>query len=273
MNNQTFIIAGLVLCNVSAWYVLLTKYLELKQMTKNLNNGNALHIPGMGPLPLDDIPFTMPNDLLEQLQSRASQANTESSTAHAHVPSLQTTYTNRRIICNLACVFHISGFAIITGIPFLNILAPTILWLWKKESHAFLAKQGREVINFQITFTIIQFLALGLGSLCIYFMPNFTAKLFSATKIVSIVFSSSMYLPFNVFTIVPFFWCCIAMLRGAIAAYNGIHYKYPAAQEFIFASKAPSQITVPPAVTSPAAATPPPEKNVKKSMTRKVTFG
>lgn len=234
MKIQTLSIASLALCNLSAWYVLLTKYLELKHMVKDFSKNIPTHIPGMGPPPPSDIPFTMPEGLVID-EPRTARREPYVSAETPQQPHIRGD-VHGRLACNFACILHVSGFALITGIPFLNILVPTILWLWKKEEHVFLDKQGRAVINFQITFTVVQFLVLGLGALCIYLMPNLTARLFSATKVVSIVFSSSMYIPFNIFTLVPFFWGCISMLRGAVAAYNGIDYKYPSAQEFIFAN-------------------------------------
>jgi uncharacterized Tic20 family protein len=46
------------------------------------------------------------------------------------------------------------------GIPVLNIVAPLVLWLIKKDSMPFVNDQGKEVLNFQITLSIVFFICL-----------------------------------------------------------------------------------------------------------------
>jgi uncharacterized Tic20 family protein len=43
------------------------------------------------------------------------------------------------------------------AIPVLNIVAPLVLWLIKKDTLPFLNEQGKEVLNFQITLSIVFF--------------------------------------------------------------------------------------------------------------------
>lgn len=232
MESQTFIIASIVLCSFGGWYVVLTKYFTLKQMTKDKHEEIPAHIPGMGPPPVKDHGYMLTEDLLalgddhEQMPSEDPISKGSINTS----PAL-----TKRQVCNKACIVHLLGFGIISGVPFLNVLLPALFWLWVKEEHPFLAKQGREVINFQISFCLIQFLCLGLGILLIRYAPATASKLFAFTKIAKIVFSSGMYIPYNIFTVIPFFWACIVMIRGAVAAYSGFTYKYPVAQQFLLA--------------------------------------
>ena len=58
---------------------------------------------------------------------------------------------------------HISTFCGMI-IPFGNVLAPLIIWLIKKETLPFVADQGKEVLNFQISMVIYMIIA---GILCI----------------------------------------------------------------------------------------------------------
>lgn len=53
---------------------------------------------------------------------------------------------------------HLSA---LTGfmIPFFNILAPLVLWLFKRPESAWLDKEGKQVLNFQISFTIYALIA------------------------------------------------------------------------------------------------------------------
>jgi uncharacterized Tic20 family protein len=268
MTNQNLIFVCIVLCSLGGWYVVLTKYLELKAMMKNKSNNNNIelhpeplepvspdfnklpenfefngqHIPGMGPPPNANIPFTIPEDLLSTMRSKlraaahqvGSQQNQNTQPVVTKPQPQDPAAVSKRIICNWAAVIHLSGLTMVLGIPFVNIIAPAILWLLKKEQHPFLAKQGREVVNFQITFSLIQFLFLGLGTMFIWLWPHAAESLLASTKTLRIVFSTSMHLPYNIFTVIPFYWGCIVAVRGAVAAYHGIAYKYPYAQPFIF---------------------------------------
>lgn len=273
MTNQSFMLVSIVLCSLGGWYVVITKYLELKAMSKDkfeshdsgserldpvshdFNkipenfNLTGQHIPGMGPPPHPNLPFSIPEDLLaamnklraqplkhEVSNSTVKQASSNTNKTGAQVASSQSpsASSQKREICNWATILHLSGLAIITGIPFLNIVVPSILWLLKKEQHPFLARHGRDVINFQITLTIMQFLCLGAGAMFIWLTPHAAQGLFAWTKTLRIVFGTSMHLPYNIFTIVPFFWGCVVMVRGAVAAYNGSTYKYPYSQPFLF---------------------------------------
>ncbi len=54
------------------------------------------------------------------------------------------------MICHL---LPLSG--LLVPIPILNVVAPLVLWLIKKDSMPFLNDQGKEVLNFQITISMI----------------------------------------------------------------------------------------------------------------------
>jgi uncharacterized Tic20 family protein len=283
MNNQTILIASIILCSLGGWYVVMSKYFALKKILQAETNAKQSrphvavapqassrraveapiympdpfpeteyvpgeHIPGMGPPPLPNMPYRVPPEVVTALQQRqqevinntAIQQQLNSHTAMQQQRSESVTNVNnrKREVCNWGCMLHVSGMALITGIPFLNIIAPLLLWLWKKEQHPFLAKQGREVVNFQITYTFIQFLCLGLGTLFVWLSPAAATYLFELTRPVRVVFATSMYLPFNIFTVLPFFWACVMIVRGAVAAYHGISYRYPLSQPFIFEGSA-----------------------------------
>ena len=59
----------------------------------------------------------------------------------------------------LQTVCHLLGLALYTGIPFANIWAPLILWLWKREGNQALDEHGKEVMNFQISMSIYMIVA------------------------------------------------------------------------------------------------------------------
>ena len=53
-------------------------------------------------------------------------------------------------------------------LPFSNIVIPLILWKIKKDESDFVDQQGKEVINFQITYSIISLVAI----LCLPFFKG-----------------------------------------------------------------------------------------------------
>jgi len=67
-------------------------------------------------------------------------------------------------------VCHISALCVYLGIPIGNILAPLIIWLLKKEESPFLHRQGKEALNFQISFSIYGLIAWVLCFILIGFL-------------------------------------------------------------------------------------------------------
>ncbi len=85
---------------------------------------------------------------------------------------------------NWGMVCHVAGLATYIGIPLGNILAPLIIWLVKKDADSFVNEQGRESLNFNISFTIYGLIA---GLLC-YVLIGFVAlPLVLITHIVLVV--------------------------------------------------------------------------------------
>ena len=62
----------------------------------------------------------------------------------------------------MAMFCHLASFAGMIGIPLGNIIGPLIIWLIKKDEHAFVDDQGKEALNFQITMTIAALLCIPL---------------------------------------------------------------------------------------------------------------
>jgi uncharacterized Tic20 family protein len=54
----------------------------------------------------------------------------------------------------LETLCHLLGLAGLTGIPFANVIAPLILWLWKREVNPAVDAHGKEAVNFQISMSI-----------------------------------------------------------------------------------------------------------------------
>jgi len=70
---------------------------------------------------------------------------------------------NFGMFCHLAAL---AGFVI----PFGNIIGPLIIWLIKKDESAYVDKQGKESLNFQISVTIYVIISAILALILIGFL-------------------------------------------------------------------------------------------------------
>ena len=149
------------------------------------------------------------------------------------VNAIQPTPCNNAKACHTGSMLHLSSLLLVTGIPFVNVIVPAILWLLNKDKHTFVDHQGREVINFQITLSIVQLVFLSLGLAMIYFTPEIPRQILFATKYVRAAFSSILHWPVNIFTFIPFVIGVGLTIRGAVVAYSGIIFKYPMSYAFL----------------------------------------
>jgi uncharacterized Tic20 family protein len=99
---------------------------------------------------------------------------------------------------SLAVLMHLLGFAGFV-FPFGNIIAPLILWLVKRAESPLLDRTGKEVLNFQISYTIYVAVA---GILCF------------------------VLIGFLILPVIFILWV-VFMVIGAVKAGNGEEYKYP----------------------------------------------
>ena len=49
---------------------------------------------------------------------------------------------------------HLAALVTLIGIPLGNVIGPLIIYLIKKDEYGFVAEQGKEVLNFQITWSL-----------------------------------------------------------------------------------------------------------------------
>jgi uncharacterized Tic20 family protein len=99
---------------------------------------------------------------------------------------------------------HLAAFAAFV-IPVGNIIGPLIVYLIKKDEYPYAADQAKEVLNFQITWSLIFFV--------------------SAILIIAII---------GIFMLIGFgiAWL-ILMIIGSVHASNGEWYRYPMSIRFI----------------------------------------
>jgi uncharacterized protein len=61
---------------------------------------------------------------------------------------------------NWGMICHVAGLSSYIGLP---VVGPLIVWLYKRKTDAYADKEGRESLNFNMSFTIYFFIA---GLLC-----------------------------------------------------------------------------------------------------------
>jgi uncharacterized Tic20 family protein len=100
---------------------------------------------------------------------------------------------------------HLAALATFIFPAFGNVIGPLIIYLIKKDEYNFVNEQGKEVLNFQITWSIIFFISI---ILCFVFIGIF------------------MLIGFGIAWI-------ILVIMGSISASKGIPYHYPLTIKFI----------------------------------------
>ena len=107
---------------------------------------------------------------------------------------------------SLAVVMHLLGFSWFVFPFYGNILGPLVLWLIKRGDSSYLDRVGKEVLNFQISFSIYISATLAVGTVLLIFLVGILFYLLAAAIWVV--------------------WI-ILMIVGAVRTSNGEEYKYP----------------------------------------------
>lgn len=107
---------------------------------------------------------------------------------------------------SLAVLMHLLGFAWFFFPFFGNILAPLVLWLVKRGSSPYLDRVGKEVLNFQISFSIYLSVTVAVG-----------------TVLLILLIGVFFYFLAAVIWVV---WA-VLMIIGAVRTSNGEEYRYP----------------------------------------------
>lgn len=139
---------------------------------------------------------------------------------------------------NLAFLTHLSGFGSII-FPFGGIIIPLIIWQSKKEGSEFIDKNGKEAINFNISYLLYTIL-LGISS-----VPFFLGSFFNNLRSHVVDFNdfhyefdfSSNHI-FGIFSIASLISILaiakiVLIIMAAISAQKGEATKYPLTIKFI----------------------------------------
>jgi len=118
-----------------------------------------------------------------------------------------------------ATICHLSALLMLVGVPAGNILGPLVIWLVKRKEYEFVDDQGKEALNFQITFTICAIALFLLIFLLIFGAPY-------------------RYQPHVVFPVMLLMMGLVILdiglvIMAAIKSNDGILYRYPFALRII----------------------------------------
>jgi len=135
---------------------------------------------------------------------------------------MNTQYSRPERTWGMAC--HLSAFVGLV-FPLGHVLAPLILWLIKREDSPFVADQGKEALNFQISMSIyiviallINIILVGLGMR----MPSMTMNMMGGMQLLSMpVIAAVMLFGFAM------------VVYATIKANGGVLFRYPLTLRFV----------------------------------------
>jgi uncharacterized Tic20 family protein len=110
---------------------------------------------------------------------------------------------------------HLSALSLYFAIPFGNILGPYLIWRWKRDRSPLIDAQGKDVLNYQLSFTLYLLGVLAATRLignCTHGMSNVIMIPLIGALVVGNL---------------------ILLIRATTTAYNGSRYAYPFAICFI----------------------------------------
>lgn len=115
----------------------------------------------------------------------------------------------------IAALCHLAAFVMWLGIPFGNILGPLFMWLFYKERYAFVADQGKESLNFQISMSLYGFVSLLIWAVSLFLVQGM------------------LWVFFGLFVLAFLLFKIICIVSAAINANNGTKFRYPLTIRFI----------------------------------------
>lgn len=112
--------------------------------------------------------------------------------------------------CQMAMLCHLLGFAGL-AVPFGNFIGPLVVWLLKKPQHPLIDDQGKECLNFQITYTLYGLVLI--SGLIFSIVTDPKAYVRWITLLTLVVLFTLVYI--------------ILVIIATVKAYQGHYYRYP----------------------------------------------
>lgn len=121
---------------------------------------------------------------------------------------------------------HLAAFAQFIGIPFGSIVGPLVVWLIKRKEIPQVDQHGKESINFQITMTLVTFLAA-------IFLVLFVVGSIGGDPLRYDDLPTVSILPVILGVVALVAFDFVMVVLGAIRASNGEAWRYPLSIRFI----------------------------------------
>ena len=147
---------------------------------------------------------------------------------------------------NTATLLHLSALTQYL-IPFGNFIFPIIIWSSAKDTSPFIDRQGRQAINFHLSFTlysiVLACIAIPIFIISIFSQAHYSARYdeflikdFNFAEVSSMIFIGILALTiFGLLKVLEFFLIIYAAVRTS----NGVDYKYPLTINFLKESSTP----------------------------------
>ncbi|MEH1933921.1 MAG: DUF4870 domain-containing protein [Nostoc sp.] len=115
------------------------------------------------------------------------------------------------------------------GIPLylpLNLLAPFLIWRFKKAQYPWIDFQGKESLNFQITWTLYTLIFMAISLFLVLTSFSLAVTTNSSVNEVKITLDSLLIVFLSLILLILIVQSFVVTF-AAIKAYNGEHYRYP----------------------------------------------
>ncbi|MFW9265323.1 DUF4870 domain-containing protein, partial [Nostoc sp. CALU 546] len=126
-------------------------------------------------------------------------------------------------------------FLVFIGIPLylpLNLLAPLLIWKFKKSQYPWIDLQGKESLNFQISLTLytLIFIVISLFLLLISFSLALATN--GSFNEIKTTLDSLLFFLISLISLKLLLQSFLVTF-AAVKAYNGEHYRYPLTVRFL----------------------------------------
>ncbi len=120
-------------------------------------------------------------------------------------------------------------FLVFIGIPLclpLNLLAPLMIWRFKKAQYPWIDFQGKESLNFQITWTLYTLIFMIISFFVVLTTFSLVATINSSVYQVKIILDTLLIVFMSLILLILIVQSFVVTF-AAIKAYKGQHYRYP----------------------------------------------
>lgn len=135
------------------------------------------------------------------------------------------------IACHLSSLIWIPLSMVGLAIPFTNLIAPAIIWFWKKDESELIDAHGKESLNFQISMTlygiaagIMLMLLLFIGIVVIFGMG---AVENNPLGVLAAVMTGFGFLGAVLLVVAIAIFQLVVVIFAALKAQQGEMYRYP----------------------------------------------